>query len=75
MILFDGQTFSMDATGEFLFVQDAAITVYIRQMPCGENGAVCVKQVWIQFKSHVPQSPDILIVHWVNLANTSKNEL
>jgi hypothetical protein len=27
------------------------------------------------FKSHVPQSPDILIVHWVNLANTSKNEL
>jgi hypothetical protein len=26
------------------------------------------------FKSHVPQSPDILIVHWVNLANTSKNE-
>jgi hypothetical protein len=38
----------MDATGEFLFVQDAAITVYIRQMPCGENGAVCVKQVWIQ---------------------------
>jgi hypothetical protein len=31
-----------------MFVQDAAITVYIRQMPCGENGAVCVKQVWIQ---------------------------
>ena len=68
--LFDGQTFSMDATGEFLFVQDAAITVYIRQMPCGENGAVCVKQVWIQADnqnftvvSSVPGQSGVSLLH------------
>lgn len=68
--LFDGQTFDMTATGEFLFIQDPTLFAYVRQLPCGENGAVCVKQIWIQTQgqnltvvSSAPGEDGILLLH------------
>ena len=68
--LFDGQTFDFTANGEFVFVKDTTVAVYIRQIPCGQDGASCVNQVWIHTQgenftivSAVPGQSGVLMLH------------
>ena len=46
--MFDGQTFSMMVAGEFVMARTSHYTAYIRQLQCGDNGAVCVKELWVE---------------------------
>lgn len=49
--MFDGQSYQLGTTGEFVFLKNTDMSVFIRQVPCGENQAVCLKQVWVQADS------------------------
>ena len=50
-IMFDGQSYILDAAGEFVFMETAALKVYVRQGPCGSTHSYCVTQIAIRFET------------------------
>lgn len=46
--MFDGQSYQLETSGEFLFLKNSLLTVYIRHLPCAEHQALCLKQIWIE---------------------------
>ena len=50
-VMFDGTAFNMDAQGEFVLSKSDDATVYVRQVPCGDN-TVCPNAVWIQLPTN-----------------------
>ena len=63
-IMFDGQSYILDAAGEFVFMETAALKVYVRQGPCGSTHSYCVTQIAIRFEAdtiviHAPYNTDV----------------
>ena len=44
----EGVGFSMQVPGEYTLLTHSSWNIHVRQIPCGNNGATCVNQVWIE---------------------------
>lgn len=44
-----GMAFDMEVPGEFLLLDHSAWKVYIRQIPCGNEGATCINQILVVY--------------------------
>lgn len=51
IIMFDGQAFNFDSTGEFTLLQTLELGVYAQIHPCPGNKATCMKSAWIKTDS------------------------
>ena len=63
-IMLDGESYTLDAAGEFVFIKTEALTVYVRQGPCGSTHSYCVTQIAIKVEAdtiviHAPYNSDI----------------
>ena len=56
-IMFDGQSYTLDTAGEFVFLETEALTVYIRQGPCGSTQSYCVTQIAVKV------ADDTIVIH------------
>ena len=55
-VMFDGQTFSLDRTSEFLFMKNEDMEVYVLQTKCDSPYTYCVAEVAIQ------SSTDVIVI-------------
>ena len=56
-IMFDGQSYTLDTAGEFVFLETEALAVYIRQGPCGSKHSYCVTQIAVKV------GDDTIVIH------------
>ena len=56
-LMFDGQSYTLDTAGEFVFLDTEALAVYTRQGPCGSTHSYCVTQIAIKVAA------DTIVIH------------
>ena len=47
-LMFDGQSYTLDTAGEFVFLETEMLAVYVRQGPCGSTHSYCVTQIAVK---------------------------
>ncbi|XP_072025320.1 uncharacterized protein [Amphiura filiformis] len=69
-LMFDGIAYNMDAQGEFVLSKSDDASVYVHQVPCGDN-TVCTNALWIQLPTNnltftVSNDADIEHMLWLD---------